>query len=231
MNRKIITIAVVSAALAGAAVWAEPGMRGRGPGGCPGGQCPQPGGFGMRGHGPGGMDRGEILKRVLENPEVAKKAGVTEEQIKKIKDGQLAFEKKAIGLRADAETARLELREQMEAAKQDRDAIGKAFDAVAAKEAALRKAELLRMLDVKDALGEETLGKIKGMVREHLAKRIQQTGPGGAPMGGAPMMQRRMGAPQQPGAAPNVTRPWLRGQQPVQPQGQPPAEAPRPPRS
>lgn len=231
MNRKIVTLVVVGAALASVAVWAEPGMRGRsGFGACPGGQCPQPGGFGMRGQGPGGpggMERGEILKRVLENPEIAKKAGVTEEQIKKIKDGQLAFEKKAIGLRAEAETAKLELREQMEAAKQDRDAIGKAFDAVAAKEAALRKAEMFRMLDVKDALGEETIGKIKGMVREHLAQRMQQGG-----FGGAPLLQRRMGAPQQPGDAPNnVTRPWLRGQQPGQPQGQPPAEAPRPPRS
>lgn len=235
MNKRIATLALVGATVVGVAAWAEPGVRGDREGRMPGPRM-QPGGpGGLRGPGgpggPGEVDRGEILKRVLGNPEIAKKAGVTEEQIRKIKASQLEFEKKSITLRAEAELARLEMRQLMDADKTDRDAIGKAFDAVAAKETALRKAEMLRMFDVKDALGDETLDKIKGMVREHLAKRMAHAG--GTP-GERPMLQRRMDGQGPHGFAPpgdQNARPWLRGQPRGGPGGRPtpppPPDAPR----
>lgn len=165
--------------------------------------------------GPGGMagaERGDILKHVIANPELARKAGVTDEQIAKIKQGQIEFEKKMITARAEAETAKLDVRSIMESEKVDRAALEKAIDAAAAKELALRKAGIMRMLDVKEALGKETIEKIKAMTREHMAQGMKAQGGAGR----APMMQPRGQGQFPQGAGP---RPWQ----------QAPVNAPPPP--
>lgn len=140
---------------------------------------------------PGGVDKGEILKRLLDNPELARRAGVTGDQISRIREGQYAMEKQMIQLRADVQAAELELRHLMEADKTDREAVSKALDTVAAKHTAMRKAEVLRLLDIRETLGRETIEKVQHLVREHLAQRIRQAqergGPGPArPEGPAP---------------------------------------------
>lgn len=214
MKKVAMVAGVVGAVALAAAVWAQQGPPGGGPQqGAQGfGERMRerfaqrfhggPGGGEMRG--PGGMDRGEILRHVIENPEMAKKVGITGEQIEKIKEGEFAFEKQMIQLRADAEATKLEVRHLMEADKVDRDAVSKAIDAAGAKELALRKAGLLRELDVKETLGKETIEKIRGAVREHMMQRGGQGGPG----------------PQGQGGGNQNARPWLRGQMP------PPEKAP-----
>lgn len=179
--------------------------------GGPGMQGLMPGhGMAMRGGpglgGPGGAGRGDILKRVLGNPELAKKAGVTDEQIARIKDGQIAFEKQMIQMRADAEQARLDVKQLMQSDKPDRTAISKAIDNAAAKEVTLRKAGVMRMLDVKETLGQEAIARIKTMTREHMQQRMQQgpRGPGAmqrpGPQGGARPWQQGPANPPPPGA-------------------------------
>lgn len=157
-------------------------QRGGGPGGAPWMQ--QRGGPGlqqMRGPmgAPGGeqkIDHGEALRHILSNPEVAKRIGVTDEQIAKIKDLQFAHEKAMIDLRAKAETAKLDVRKLMESDKVDRDALSKAIDAAAASESAARKAEILHMLDIKETLGADTMKKIKEGVRERLQRAMPGRG-------------------------------------------------------
>jgi hypothetical protein len=166
--------------------------------------------------GQGGMNagdagHGDALKNLLANPELAKRAGITDEQIKKIKDGQYEFEKQMIQMRADAQQAQMEVRHLMEADKVDRDAVSKAIDAAGAKELAMRKAGIMRMLDVKETIGKETTEKIKNMMREHMQQRMQQSGGRGE---ARPWLQRGQGAPNSqgpreggPGAAPG-DKPW-----------------------
>lgn len=158
----------------GGAPWMQqrggPGMQQmRGPMGPPGGEQK--------------FDRGEVLRHILSNPEVAKRIGVTDDQIAKIKDLQFTHEKAMIDLRAKAESAKLDVRKLMESEKADRDALSKAIDAAAASESAARKAEILHMLDIKETLGADTMKKIKEGVREHLQRggmggRGPQQGPG-----------------------------------------------------
>lgn len=158
-----------------------------GPMGGPGGGMQRPPMMpGQDGHGP---DHGDVLKRILENPEIAKKAGVSDEQIKKLKDGQFNFDKQMITMRADAEVAKMEVKRLMEAEKVDRGALEKALDTAGAKELAARKLGLMRMLDVKETLGAESIEKIKGLVRDHLTQRMKmaQQRPG-MPGGERPMM-------------------------------------------
>jgi Spy/CpxP family protein refolding chaperone len=213
MKKTILVLSVAGAATIAIAAWAEPRVgSGRFQGGGPGGS-------------PGGMDRGQIIDRVLANPEIAKQAGITEEQIKKIKDAQFNFQKQGITMRADAEQAKLEVRHLMQADKVDRDAVSKAIDAAAAKEVAFRKAEIMHMLDVKEALGPDAQKKIREIVQKHMAERmknIQQQQPGGP--GGQdiqrPMMQRLQ---QLRG------RMQGQGQQGPGPVGPPPASAPQGP--
>lgn len=166
-----------------------------GPGGPPGGAPMMQQRMGMphpMGMQPGGeqpkFDRGEILKHIVENPEMAKKVGLTEDQVAKLKDGQFAHEKNMIELRAKAETTKLDVRKLMEAAKVDREAVSKAIDAAAAAESAARKADVMHMLDVKETIGPDVMKKIHETVRERLQRgamggRGPQQGPGPQPEG------------------------------------------------
>lgn len=155
-----------------------------------------------------GASHGELLKRILENPEIAKKAGVTDEQVKKLKDGQFNFDKQMITMRADAEVAKMDVKRLMESGKVDRSAVEKALDAAGAKELAVRKLEMMRMLDVKETLGEESIEKIKNMVREHVAKRVQMAQGPGMPGAERPMMNPPRGGdrPQRDGDRPQSPR-------------------------
>lgn len=129
------------------------------------------------------LDRGEILKHIVANPEMAKKVGLSDDQVAKLKDGQFAHDKNMIELRAKAETTKLDVRKLMEAAKVDRDAVSKAIDAAAAAESAARKAEVMHGLDVRETIGPDVMKKIHETVRERLQRgamggRGPQPGPG-----------------------------------------------------
>ena len=194
MKTKAPMFIVSGVAIAALAAWAEPNIVGRGEGridqqGFAGRVAGMPGGQ-------GGFNREEIFKHVLENPELAKRLGVTEEQVKKIKESQFTLEKQMITMRADAEAAKLEVRHLMEGDKVDRDAIGKAIDAAAAKEATLRKTEILRMIDVKEILGSDTIKKIKDTVRERMAERMRQSGATGNAHPWLQQFRRGEGQPQ-----------------------------------
>jgi len=241
MKKATLVASMVGAVALTACVWAQvPGPGSQGPGGPPvrdqmrqrmqqrmggqfqggpgmQGQMPGRGAPGMPGRGgpggPDGIDKGEVLKRILGNPELARKAGVTDEQIAKIKEGEFAFEKQMIQLRADAEQSKLEVRHLMQGDKPDRTAISKAIDNAALKEVAMRKAGIMRMLDVQETLGRETIEKMKGMVRDHMQQRIRQSQQGG------PGAIQRPGSMQRPGVTPGGPRPMQqRG-----PGNQPPA--------
>ena len=224
MKKKTIVIGVAAATLAVVAWAAEPSFHGRGQqvggemrDGMHGGMCQE----GMCG-------QVAMLARLVQNPESAKQAGLTDDQIAKLKDGQFEFEKKMITLRSESEVAKLDVKHLMESDTPDRAAVEKAIDAAGQKELALRKSEILHMVDVKTTLGADTIKKLKefakqhhpqmgaGMTGEHpmIRERMQQ------------MMQQRGG---QQGQSGQVTRPWLRGQmQPPASQPTAPAAAPAP---
>ncbi len=158
------------------------------------------------------MQKAEMLKHIVGNPELAKKAGLSDEQIKKLKDSQFDFEKQLITLRAGAETAKLDVRRLLESDNADREALSKALDAAGEKELALRKAGILRLFDVKGILGKDTIEKIKKLGQEQMEQ----------------MEHHRM--QQQPGPMnQDNTRPWLQRRGGQMPAPQPVPQQPRQP--
>lgn len=185
----------------------------------------------MHGMAPQGIDRETIITRVLNSPETAAKVGLSKEQVEKLKSVQFEFQKKEVALKADAETAKLDMQQAMSQEKVDKAAALKAFDKVAEKETALRRAGMEHMLDMKEIAGPEVVKKVQDMIRERMSRswnKAEQPGQTQTPRGDAPVMQQRGNfrgmVPQQGGES----RPWLR-QQIRQPRTDaPPAAAPAP---
>jgi len=162
---------VVAVSLAAVAM-AEPGPGGGREGrGGPGGGGPGIGGG--QGHGP---KAGMILQRVLQNEALAKKAGLTDEQIATLKGSLLETQKQMIKLRAESELAELEVRRLMDEDKVDRAAVMKAIDAASAAHTAIRKAGVEERLKVRETIGQETLNKIRELASDRMGKRGGQDG-------------------------------------------------------
>jgi Spy/CpxP family protein refolding chaperone len=162
----ILTAVVVAVSLATVAMAAP------GPGGGREGRD-GPGIGGGRGHGPG---PGMMLQRVLENEALAKKVGLTDEQIATLKSSLLETQKQMIKLRAESELAELEVRRLMGEDKIDRAAVMKAIDAASAAHTAVRKAGVEERLKVRETIGQETLDKIREQAADRMGKRGGQDG-------------------------------------------------------
>jgi len=165
----ILTAVVVAVSLAAVAMAAPGPGGGREGRGGPGGDGPGIGGG--QGHGPG---PGMILQRVLENEALAKKVGLTDEQIATLKGSLLETQKQMIKLRAESELAELDVRRLMGEDQVDRAAVMKAIEAAGAAHTAIRKAGAEERLKVREIVGQETLDKI----REHMADRMGKRGGG-----------------------------------------------------
>ena len=158
----------------------------------------------------GGMDaqngREMALRALMQNPELAAKAGITEEQLKSVREAAFAQREELVRLRAAAETSKLKVERLLAADKVDKDAVMKAIDAAGLDEVAIKKAEIGFELRVKEMLGDEAIKKVRNVMREHFAERRasamreggdERQGPPqrqGA-RGGAPWQQDRMEPP------------------------------------
>lgn len=160
MKKWYILSGIVAALACASVALAEPGFgAGRGGGGD---------GRGPRHDGPG---PGMILHRVLDNPELAKKVGLTDQQVADLKASVLATQKQMIKLRSDVELAELEVRRLMDENPVDRDALMKAIDVAGAAQLAVRKAGVEERLKVREIVGQETLDKIRELVADRIADR------------------------------------------------------------
>jgi len=151
---------------------------------------------GMRGR--GGMDGREMmLGRLLSNPEIRDKIGVTAEQAAKIRQQEADFRKTEIRDRADLETKQIDLRELMAADKPDRAAIDAKLTEISTSRLALEKSSVAFRLNSRDALTADQRTKLRDLMR---TRREGEGGPGrGGPRGGA-RGARRGGPPPAPPA-------------------------------
>jgi len=184
---------------------APPQGRRMGPGG-PGGQG-GPGGWrgqgggqdGKRGWGGGGGHRrgmrgrgrgrgGEFsLARLVQNPAMREKLGITAEQADKIQRQTSDFQKAQIRSRADMQVKRLELRDLMRGDAPDRAAIDKKIDEIGAARLTQSKAETHYRLDMRASLTPEQRQKLREMMQQGRGRGGQgggrPGGPGGPPRG------------------------------------------------
>ena len=173
----------------------------RGPGGDPGqmdrpdGQSrgPRRGGEWGRGGERGGREdgrgrergrrgRGErefMLARLVSNPEIREKLGVTPEQAAKIRQQTSDFRKAEIRGRAEIEVKRIELRDLLGAEKPDKAAIDRKLDEIGAARLAREKSAVDFHLAMRNALTPEQREKLRKL-REEFRGRERGPGRGGA---------------------------------------------------
>lgn len=126
------------------------------------------------------------------DPERAKKAGATDEQIQKIEAIQLDQQSKRIDLQAAAEKAELKLRTLMKSEKTDEKALLQAADEVNQARGELFKLELSTLCKTKQILGDAVMKKMREM-----GPPSHMMGPG---MPGARGGQEKPGVPPPEGA-------------------------------
>jgi Spy/CpxP family protein refolding chaperone len=129
------------------------------------------------------MDGREMmLGRLLSNPEIRDKIGVTADQAAKIRQQESDFRKTGIRGRADLEVKQIDLRDLMSADKPDRAAIDAKLTEISTARLALEKSAVTFRLNSRDALTPDQRTKLRDLMR---SRREQAGGPGpGGPRGG-----------------------------------------------
>jgi Spy/CpxP family protein refolding chaperone len=143
------------------------------------------GGRGEMGQRPGMMGRGGPmgLNRIVNNPDMREKLGITTEQAAKIRQQETDFQKAGVMNRAKLEVAHMELNQLMSADKPDRAAIDKKLSDISAAQLVSEQTRVHHQLDVKTALTPDQQTKLKELMQ---SRRPGMRGPGGpnGPQGG-----------------------------------------------
>lgn len=153
---------------------------------------------GMVRRGFGGERRGFGLARLLNDPAIREKIGVSAEQVAKIRQEETEFRKAEIRNRADLAVKRIDLENLMAAEKPDLAAIDSKLGEISAARLVSEKAAVHFRLTMRDALTAEQKEKLRQLMRE---RRGGQRGPGwrGGPQG---MQRRGQRGPGGPSTAP-----------------------------
>lgn len=179
---------VAAVVLAGSvAAWAQAG----GPDGHQGPEGDRPeggggcGGAPMMGEGNGPGPRGPMERPRGINPDLAKKAGATEAQIKALLDFDLEQQVKRIDLQAAAEKAELKLNALMRSGEADEKTVLQAADTLNQARGELYKLHLVAMLKVKQVLGADVERKMRELGHPAFGERRALRDGKGAPHDGS----------------------------------------------
>jgi len=165
-----------------------PGMWGRRGMGMMGGRH----GRGMRGQ------RGAGLGRILRNPAMRERLGVTPEQAARIQGQESAFAKGRIQSDANLRVKRMEMDELLAAEKPDRAAIDKKMRELSDARFAAEKAGMDHRLAMRDALTPEQKEKMKQWQQEQRQRMMERGREGGFGPGARMRGPRPPQAPQAP---------------------------------
>jgi Spy/CpxP family protein refolding chaperone len=172
----------------------------RGPGG-PGGPRGEwgrgRGGFERGGHGRHGFGG---LSRLLSNPDIQQKVGISAAQVAKIREQESTFRKNEIRQRAEVQIKQIDLRDLLSAEKPDRAAIDRALQDVSTSRLAMEKSRIDFRLNMRDALTPDQKEKLKQALKD---RRQSERGPGrqgpsGNQRGGGPAANPNRPAPPAP---------------------------------
>jgi len=147
-----------------------------------------------------GMDGREFsLGRMLNNPDIREKLGLTPEQAAQIRQQASDFRKTEIRGRADMQVKRIDLRDLLAADKPDRAAIDAKLQEISSARLALDKSAIDYRLNSRDALTPAQRDKLRQLMQD---RRQQDGGAGARAMRGPrPGAQRNSGTPPAPPAS------------------------------
>jgi Spy/CpxP family protein refolding chaperone len=142
------------------------------------------GGRGM-GRGPGMGGRGPMpLARIVNNPDLREKLGITPEQAAKIRQQETDFRKAGVMNRAKLEVAHMELDQLMSADKPDRAAIDRKLSEISAAQLVSEQTRVHHQLDMNTALTPDQQAKLKELMQSRRPGMGGPSGPQGPGRGG-----------------------------------------------
>jgi len=140
-----------------------------------------------------GRERGDFgLARLLNDPAIREKVGITAEQVGAIRKQESDFRKTEIRDRADLAVKRVDFRDLLEAEKPDRAAIDSKLQEISTARLALEKSAIHYRLAMREAIAPEQRQKLQQIMSERFRR---DGGPGRSG-------QRGAGRRGQPGQAP-----------------------------
>jgi Spy/CpxP family protein refolding chaperone len=119
------------------------------------------------------------LSRLLSNPDIQQKVGISAAQVAKIKEQESAFRKTEIRERADLEVKRVELRDLLSADTPDRKAVDAKLQEVSTAQLAMEKSRVGFRLDMKEALTPDQRTKLRQALQDGWQSRGPRRGPNG----------------------------------------------------
>lgn len=150
----------IGAVLAAAGVaWAQPG---------PGG----PGGPGKKPR--GGQDVGKLIKMLMQDEALTAELGITEEQVAELEQMAREQRKETAQLRADVESAQVDLETLFAAEPVDEAAVMLAVEKVGRSRTEIQKARVRMRLGAQQVLGPEKTAALKKAVRKRMRERMQE---------------------------------------------------------
>jgi hypothetical protein len=106
------------------------------------------------------------MQALLRNPDLARKAGLTDEDLERVRDITFEAQKETIRARADQEIAGMELRRLMQADDSSREAVMEAVEKVGRLRTEMQKKHVEQRFLIREALGEEKIRKVKESMRK-----------------------------------------------------------------
>ena len=114
-----------------------------------------------------GRERGELgLARLLKDPAMREKLGISAEQVGAIRKQESDFRKTEIRDRADLEVKRVDLQDLLEADKPDRAAIDSKLQEISTARLALEKSAIHYRLAMREAITPEQRQKLHELMSE-----------------------------------------------------------------
>lgn len=122
-----------------------------------------------------GMDMQEaMIIRIINHPEIAEEIGLTEEQIKTLRDAMYEIKKQEIQLEAEKKLAAMEQIRLLTESTIDEEGVMAAVDKTSKITADLARLKVKQLLLVKKILTPEHIKKIKELMREHIQERRKE---------------------------------------------------------
>lgn len=119
----------------------------------------------------GGQRREEMLERMLDNPEMREKLGISEEKAGQIKDQLHEMKTRSIELRAEMEKLGLEQAKAISAKELDRDRVMELVEKLGGVRTEFAKLQVEKMLVIRENMDPAKMEEIRGRIREHVQKR------------------------------------------------------------
>jgi Spy/CpxP family protein refolding chaperone len=162
------------------------------------------------------------IMRMLGNPKIVKELGLSEAQVKTLRDAEFETQKRFADLRAELEKAGLDQAKLMTETSVDEKALMATVEKTGALRTEMAKLHVRQLLLLRNTLTPEQRDKAQAMMRRAMEQRRshaegRQGAQGAGPMGPGPDGQRAQGQPRPQGTPP----PPPQDQEPMPP---PPAE-------